>query len=67
MAKFNELICSHNQHVLVDRFMIIHQFGSSLCDSDTFRNAKNVYDRKGVRTGTPLDFGFLKKLEANTI
>ena len=45
----------HWKSVLADRFMIIHQFDGALCDSETFNDAERLYDRKSIRTLTPLD------------
>jgi DNA-binding NarL/FixJ family response regulator len=62
MAKKNHgFTCTkHWKSVLVDKVMIIHQFthrddGTALCDSDTFDDAERLYDRKGVKTLSPLD------------
>lgn len=57
MAKRVDIFCSHNMKILADRFMIIHQYEVSLCDSVDFRDSNNkIYDRVGVRTGTPINF-----------
>lgn len=56
MARNKGMTCNdHWMATLADKFMIIHQFGGSLCNSETFNDVTNVYDRKGVRTGTPVE------------
>lgn len=44
----------HWKSVLADEYMIIHQLGSSLCDSEIFNDVEKLYNRKGVKTVTPL-------------
>ena len=44
----------HWKSVLADRFMIIHQFDGQLCDSQTFNDVGRLFDRKGIKTGTPI-------------
>lgn len=50
----------HWNSVLVDKHMIIHRIVHStntvLCDSKTFDDGEKLYDRKGVKTLTPIGF-----------
>lgn len=55
MATANRLVCTkHGLKVVAGPYLIAHQFVVELCDSQSFYDDTNIYDRKGVKTGTPV-------------